>query len=154
MSEATVRASIKTLIEAVDNVGMVYDREPFTNSWANFVEQFKCNVLGREQIRAFTISCETIPRERLTVASARNSHNQGRLTYKIRGYCGFNYECDTENEFLGVVIAVLDKLDTGIVTGNAYNAPVAQLDSYVPRTFDGILCHYAEITQEVIEVIT
>lgn len=154
MSEATVRAGIKTLIESVSNVGEVYDHEPFAATWDEFVEQFKCRVLGREQIRAFTISCEAIPRERLSVASTRSSHNQARLTYKIRGYCGFSEEHSTETEFLGVVIAVLNKLDTGIVTGNAYNAPIAQLDSYVPRTFGGVLCHYAEITQEVIEVIT
>lgn len=154
MSEATVRASIKTLVEAVSNVGEVYDHEPFAADWREYVDQFKCNVLGRDQIRAFTISMEATPRERLAVAGARNTHNQARHTYKIRGYCGFNEDCDTENEFLTVVIAVLAKLDTGIVTGNAYNAPIAQLDTYVPRTFGGVLCHFAEITQEVIEIIT
>jgi len=153
MSEATVRASIKTLIEAVSNVGLVYDHEPFAATWDEYVDQFKCKVLGRDQVRAWTISMEAMPRERLTVASARNTHNQARFNYKVRGYCGFNEECETETEFMTVVIAVLNKLDTGIVTGNAYNAPVAQLDNYVPRTFGGVLCHYAEITQEVIEII-
>lgn len=153
MSEATIRASIKTLVESVSNVGMVYDHEPFADTWNAYVDHFKCTVLGRKQIRAFTISCEAIPRERLTVASVRNSHNQARLTYKIRGYCGFDESSCTETEFLGVVIAVMAKLDTGIVTGNAYNAPIAQLDSYTPRTFGGVLCHYAEITQEVIEIL-
>lgn len=149
MSEAAVRARIKTRIETVDNIGVLYDHEPFAATWDEYIGQFKCYILGREQIRGFTITCDVLPRERLTMGG----YNQARYNYTINGYCGISTDSDTENEFFGVANSVASSLNTGIVSGNVYSAPPAQIAAYVPRIFGGVLCHYAEITQEVIEVL-
>jgi hypothetical protein len=151
MSEAAIRASIVTLIEGVSNVGNVYNREPLAATWDAFLDYFKVTISGVDQVRGFTVSCEGIPRSGLVVAGVRNQANQARPGYKIRGYQSLNYKNDTENEFLAIVIDVMDALDGGIVSGSVFNAELAQLDVYQPRMFGGVVCHYAEITQIVME---
>ena len=153
MSEATVRASIKTLVDGVSNIGSVYDLEPFASTWDVFLDRFKVTISTVEMIRGWTISCEAIERSGLVSAGTRAQHNVNNYTYKIRGYQGFNYDTSTEKTFLIVALAVMDVLDGGIVSGAVFNADLAQLNPYAPRVFGGVLCHYAEITQVVMEQI-
>jgi len=153
MSEATVRASIVALVDGVTNSGNIYDREPLTSTWDAFLDYFKVTISDVAQIRGFTVSCEQIERQGLVSAGARNTGNQARYTYRIRGYQSLNYVNDTENTFMAIVLAVMDALDGGIVSGDVFNAVLAQLSTYTPRMFGGTLCHYAEIEQVVMEQI-
>jgi hypothetical protein len=153
MSEATVRASIKTLIEGVSNVGLVYDLEPFANTWDIFLKYFKTTISSVNMVRGWTISCEAISAQGFVATGGRNTGNQYFYEYHIRGYQGFDYETSTEKAFLTVVLAVMAALNGGIVSGTVFNADLAQLTSYTPRVFDGVLCHVAEITQIVREQI-
>jgi len=153
MSEATVRASIKTLIESVSNVGLVYDLEPFADSWDVFITRFKTTISTVDMIRGWTISCEAIPAQGFVATGLRNTGNQYFYDYKIRGYQSFNFEISTEKTFLTLAIAVMAALNSGIVSGTVFNADLAQLTSYTPRMFDGVLCHVVEITQIVKEQI-
>ena len=153
MSEATVRAAINTLVSGVANTGNVYDLEPFASNWDIFLDRFKATISSVDMVRGFTISCEAINSERMVAAGARNSIVRYAYTYRIRGYQGFDYDTSTEKAFLIVVLAVMAALDGGIVSGDIYNAELAQLEIYQPRSFGGLLCHYAEITQVVYEQI-
>ncbi len=153
MTEATVRSSIKTLLDGVSNVGNVIDVDLFARDWDVFLDRAKVTIGSVDQIRTFTIACEAIARTGLVQAGVRSQHNVNNYQYKIRGYQSFDYETTTEKTFLIVVLAVMDALDSGIVSGAIFNAELAQLDTYVPRLFGGVLCHYAEITQVVMEQI-
>lgn len=153
MSEATVRASIKTLIESVSNVGLVYDLEPFVDSWDMFITRFKTTISTVDMIRGWTISCEAVPAQGFVATGLRNTGNQYFYDYKIRGYQSFDFETETEKTFLTLAIAVMAALNSGIVSGSVFNADLAQLTSYTPRVFAGVLCHVAEITQIVREQI-
>jgi len=153
MSEATIRASIKTLIDGVSNIGKTYDLEPFAATWDVFLDRFKTTISSVDMIRGWTISCEAINAEGMVVAGARDTINRYQYTYKIRGYQGLDYDTSTEKNFLVVVLAVMAALDGGIVSGDVYNAQLAQLEVYQPRTFGSVLAHYAEITQIVWEQI-
>lgn len=154
MSEATTRAAIKTLLEGVSNIGLVYDLEPFADNWNVFIDRFKTTVSSVSMIRGWTISCEAIGRTGLTAGGARNLNNTNEYQYRIRGYQSFDYETSTEKTFMTLTIAVMDALDSGITgTGNVINANLAQLTSYAPRVFGGVLCHVAEIEQVVRETI-
>ena len=153
MSEATVRASIKTLVESVPNIGLVYNREPLVNTWDQFLVFFKTTISGVDMIRGWTVSCEAIPAQGFVATGTRDTGNQYAYEYHIRGYQSFNYDTDTENVFLALAIAVMSVLNGGIVGGTVFNADLAQLTSYTPRVFDGVLCHVAEITQLVKEQI-
>ena len=153
MSEATVRASLKTLLEGVSDIGIVYDLEPFASTWDVFLDKFKTTISSVDMIRGWTISCEAIQRVGFTASGLRNTSNQNLYEYHIRGYQGFNETTSTEKIFLTLTLAVMDALDGGIVSGNVWNADLAQLTSYTPRVFGGVLCHVSEITQIVREII-
>jgi ribosomal protein L30E len=153
LSEATVRASIKTLLEGVTNIGLVYDLQPIATTWDVFLDRFKTTISSVNMIRAWTISCEAIERQGQVATGARNTGNINIYQYKIRGYSSFDYETSTEKAFLIVALAVMDALDSGIVSGTVYNADLAQLTSYQPDMLGGALCHVAEITQIVREQI-
>jgi hypothetical protein len=153
MSEATVRASIKTLIESVSNVGLVYDNQPFADTWDLFITRFKTTISSVDMVRGWTISCEAIEATGFVATGGRNTGNQYFYQFRIRGYQSFDYETDTENAFIALAIAVMAALNGGIVSGTVFNADLAQLTSYTPRVFGGVLCHVAEITQIVREQI-
>lgn len=153
MSEATVRASIKTLLEGVTNIGLVYDLQPIATTWDVFLDRFKTTISSVDMIRAWTISCEAIERQPFTASGTRNTGNINIYEYKIRGYTSLNFATSTEKSFLVVALAVMDALDGGIVSGNVYNADLAQLTNYQPDMLGGVLCHVAEITQLVREQI-
>ena len=153
MSEATVRASIKTLVEGVTDIGIVYDLQPIATTWDVLLDRFKTTISSVEMIRAWTISCEAIERQGFVASGARNTGNINIYQYKVRGYTSMNFATSTEKAFLIVALAVMDALDGGIVSGNVYNADLAQLTSYQPDMLGGVLCHVAEITQIVREQI-
>ena len=153
MSEATVRASIKTLVSGVANAGEVYDLEPFADTWDGFLDRFKTNIGGSFVIRGWSISCEAVARQGQVASGVRNTANVSQYEYRVRGYQSFDYENATEKTFLTLALAVMDALDSGIVSGGIFNANLAQLTAYEPRTFGGVLCHYAEIQQTVWEQI-
>lgn len=153
MTEATVRASIDTLLDGVSNIGNVYDLEPFADTWDIFLDRFQTTISSVDMIRGWTISCESIAREGFVAAGARDTHNLNIYEYHIRGYQSFDYDSGTEKSFLVVALAVMDALDGGIVSGDVVNADLAQLITYAPRVIGGVLCHYAEIVQVVRESI-
>lgn len=153
MSEPTVRAAIKTLIESVSNIGLVFDNEPFADTWDLFITRFKTTISGVDMIRGWTISCEAIPAQPFVATGSRDTGNEYDYEYHIRGYQSFNYDTDTENTFLAIAILVMKALNSGIVSGTVFNADLAQLTSYTPRVFGGVLCHVVEITQIVREQV-
>lgn len=153
MSETTVRASIKTLVEGVTNVGKVYDLEAFADTWDGFLDRFKTTISSVDMVRGWTISCEAIERQGQIASGVRNTANVNQYAYRVRGYQSFDYDTSTEKTFLALALAVMDALDGGIVSGAVFNAELAQLPTYEPRVFGGVLCHYAEIQQTVWEQI-
>lgn len=153
MSETTVRASINTLVSAVSNIGKVYDLEPFADTWDVFLDRFKTTISSVDMIRGWTISCQSIARQGQVASGVRNTANVNQYEYVIRGYQGFDYATSTEKTFLTLTLAVMDALDSGIVSGAVFNANLAQLPIYEPRVFGSVLCHYAEIRQTVWEQI-
>ncbi len=154
MSEATVRASIKTLVEGVTDIGIVYDLEPFASDWDVFLSRFQTTISSVDMIRGWTISCEAIPaNQNFVLTGKRNTGNQSIYEYHIRGYQSFNFETETEKTFLTLAIAVTAALNAGIVGGTVFQANLAQIPSYAPGMFVNVLCHVVEIVQVVREQI-
>ncbi len=153
MTETTVRASIKTILEAVSDIGIVYDKEAFASTWDVFLDRFKTTISSVDMVRGWTISCEAIPAVGFVATGLRDTGNQYNYEYHIRGFQSFDFETSTEKTFLTLAIAVMAALNAGIVSGTVFDADLAQLTTYVPRVFGGVLCHVAEITQIVREQI-
>lgn len=142
-SEPTIRASIKSAMQGVSNIGLVYDYLRFAAEWDTFLDLFKTTISGTPQIRGWMITCNGF-----NPGQARETYgNSGFLNrdyqYKIFGYMGLDDSAATEKTFFALAEAVIDALDTHL-TGGLDNMPT--LSTFEPRTFGGLVCHFAEIT--------
>lgn len=148
-NEATIRASIKTAIQTVTNVGVVYDYLRFASNWDDFLDLFKTTISGTDMIRGWHFTCNGLNPsvERETFAGTFDS---GEITrdyqYKILGYASLDDSAATEKTFFAIAELVLDALSNRI-TGGKDNIPT--LTTFEPRTFGGVVCHFAEITMTV-----
>lgn len=147
--ETTIRAAIKTAVESVSNVGLVYDYQRLTTEWDGFLNLFKTTISASEVIRGWCITCEGVtPVERETYGG--NTSNYARnYPYKIRGYFGVDDSAASEKTAFAIAELVVDALTDHISSAALDNIP--SLDIFEPRVFGGVLCHFAEISMTVLD---
>ncbi len=146
MTEATLRTAVYNCVNAVTNIGLVYDYERFVVDWSAYLDLFKTTVSSTVQIRGWTIGLQKIDAEQTVI-----KHRTWReYTYKIRGYMGLDDSAATEKTAAALAETVINALDddTTIHAQTAHVGP-ASLTVFEPRTFGGVVCHYIEITQAV-----
>ena len=153
MSEATIRAALKTIIDDVADSGIVHDYERFADTWDDFLTLFKTTISGNNVIRGWTITCESIPVTPFYHSGNRETGNDWELRYRFRYYHGLDDANASEKAAIAIVIAVMKALNNAstIETGTGIITPekVAQCDVFEPRTYGGVLCHYAEVRQSI-----
>jgi len=151
VSESAVRARIKAIVAAVEDVGQVHDYERWSAEWDAFLGHFQKTIEGTDYIRGWTISCSAVMQERM-------DWDQNRRTYRyvIRGYWGLDDSVATEKTALAKAISVVEALDASTAlheSAGTYEATLASIERFEPRLFGGTLCHYAEITLAVTEMV-
>lgn len=152
MSEATVRASLKTILESISDMGTVHDYQRWSSTFDAFLSHFKATIGGVEVIRGWVITATAIPQEGFVTTGNRHTSNRRTYIYQIRGYWGLDDSEATEKSALAKTIEVMDALDSGsIFTGNVISAGLSQLNTFEPRVFGSSLCHYSEIEQQITE---
>lgn len=159
MSETQARLDLYTIVSGVSNVGSVYDIQKWSNDWSTFLNHFKTTISGSEVIRGW---CITGP---LQVTDSGEGfawapHN-GRFTvtrtytYLIRGVVGHKDTDSTEKTAASLMLEVVKALNTSTTlhNGSRYDerTPLAGIDVFEPRVFGGVLCHYIEIRQSLME---
>jgi hypothetical protein len=147
--EATIRAAIKTAVQTVANVGLVYDYQRLTTEWDAFLDLFKTSIGDSDVIRGWCITCEgMVPQERETYGG--NTSNYARnYPYKIRGYFGVDDSAESEKTAFIIAELVVDALTDHISSAALDNIPA--LSTFEPRVFGGTLCHFAEISMTVLD---
>jgi hypothetical protein len=146
MSESAIRTQIYTILNAVTNVGKVYDYERWTADWTTFINLFKTTISGIDQIRGWEIGRRSAKEERQTLGANDRDH-----TFIIRGYLGLNDAAATEKTMNNLVEAIAAAfranltLNGAAVQGHDY----LQIDLIEARTFGSVLCHYAELRLNV-----
>lgn len=150
MSEAAIRAGIKTKVEAVSNVGQVYDYERWATEWSAFLDLFKTTIGGSDVIRGWTITCQSFPQEQVTFGDPGGIDRT--YTYKLRGYFGLDDSAASEKAAMVVAEDVVEAFDAEFdATQEVINEP-ADLTVFEARLFGDVLCHYAEVTLMVTEL--
>lgn len=154
MAEATVRARIYTVVNAVSNIGLVYDYERWVPEWSKYLDLFKTTISSVEVIRAWTITCQSfVPVE---IATMGNQKVETNFVYKIRGYFGLDDANASEKTAIAIAEDVVEALNADTTLhGASYAASgehaLAELTLFEPRFFGDVLCHYIEITCPVKE---
>lgn len=155
MSEAAIRATIYSAINAVLNVGKVYDYERHATEWGDFLDLFKTTIEGTEQIRGWMIGYRgIITAERETFRPGSKSGISRTHRFNILGVMGIDDSLESEKTFAALAQTVCDALDNDdTLHGSLYlNATPAAM-GFDPSPFAGILVHAAAINIDVIEAI-
>lgn len=137
MTDAEIRAALKTLLESVPGSGMVHDYERFATDSAGFLALFRD---GTGKIFGWEIT-------RTAIARPEKSAGKYRFTadYRAKGYYGLQDSVATEKAFNLILDAILAKLLGKKIAGvQGYLA--AGAENIGTRVFGNVLCHYAEIS--------
>lgn len=155
MTEALIRTDIRKTLESVYQIGCVYDYEPWSSTWDEFLEQFRVEIDEQNVIRGWTITITEIPADGFIATGKRNTGNTRDYTYSIKGYYGLDQAGETEKDFIKLTLDVMNALDARSLTsqtlGPVTTASLAQLISFGVIPLAGALCHFSEITQTVTE---
>lgn len=148
MSETAIRTEISGLLGSVTNIGKVYDYERWAADWATFINLFKANIGGVDQIRGWEIGRKA--------AQAQYDSNAEELTthqFVIRGYMGVKDSDATEKTFNTLIEAIRTKFRFNFkLNGTCELAGPVNVDLIDTRTFGSVLCHYCELSLPVQEL--
>jgi len=151
-TESEIRAGIKGLMEGVTDIGLVYDYERWAADWGDYLDLFKTTIGGVTQIRGWTITCDRVE----NIQHLREFHRKVYF-YSIRGYMGLDDSEETEKTALGLAIDVVETLEqypllNSVLTNGTYDEDGWPfVDTFEPRMYGGVLCHYTEIRCVVFE---
>lgn len=138
MSESTVRTGVYTILNAVADVGKVYDYERWAKDWGTFINLFKTTIGGKAQIRGWEIGRTSAPEDATSVKAHK---------YSIKGYMGIDDSAASEKTFNAVIEAIVAAFRANkMLSGAALGHDFIQVDLIEPRMFANVLCHYAELS--------
>jgi hypothetical protein len=157
MSETTARTAVYNAVNGVTNVGNVYDYDRWAALKKGVDTLVTKSIGGSTLVRFWTVSCRRIAQEHTQFFTSGTSGILRRYTYIVRGAFGVDDSAGTEKTAIGIVEDVLEAMDNAATLHDGssfYNAEAAQLDTFELRIVGEYLCHYAEITQVVEEMMT
>ena len=158
MSEATIRAALNTIVGGVANIGTVHDYERWSNEWNDFLTLMKTTISSTDVIRGWTIGYGGYVPSHPSIGGAtwREFGMTGRVkahTFYIRGYLGVYDTDESEKTAAALAELVCDTLDADTtIRGSTYYYAEPAVLLFEARMFGGVLCHYTQITQIVVEV--
>lgn len=145
MSDATLRAGIKTLVLTVPGAGKIHDYERWVTDQAKFIDLFK-DASGR--IMGWEITRSSIGRvERL------GGRFKVTAEYRLKGYYCLKDSEGTEKAFNVIVDAIVLTLLSNQVAGSE-KVSLPRVENIGARVFGQVLCHYAEIVLDLTEIVT
>ena len=153
MSEATVRAALKNAIDTVSNVGKTYDYERWAAEWGDFLALFKTTISGTAQIRGWEVAYRGNDAQRDPQFARQIIHAHA---FQVRGYMRVDDSAASEKTFAALAESVQAAIDASVtIHSSTYlDATPATLQAFEPRSFGGVLCHYAQINITVTEQVT
>lgn len=149
MSLADIRTAVVAAIEAVPNVGVVSDYEPYCQREEEFRTFFKSPTLG--YVLGWTVS-----RTDTGEAWAGDRDNRVAHTIMVRGYRSLAEHGATEREFQDLIEAVRDEMRKGQRTlfgGVCRWVGPPNVRTVEARQFSDCLVHYTEIAQECADLL-
>jgi hypothetical protein len=153
MSESAIRAALYAAVNTVTNIGKVYDYERWAAEWPKFLDLFKTEINGVEQIRGWDVAYRGFVATRDPQFARFNIQNHA---FWVQGYVRLNDSLASEKEVSALAAAVCDAIDTdATLHATVYqNTGPASLEEFTPRTFGSVLCHYVKIVVIVPEQVS
>jgi hypothetical protein len=149
MSEAVIRQKIVDIFNEVPEIGRVYDFPLTFTTWDDFVAHWKDST---GKILGFEIS-------RASAKDTYDDPDESTWTHQflVKGYMGVNNAGASDNVFQALLDAVcgrfrFDHYLSGCAGQITFVTPM-QIIRSEERIFGSVLCHYAELTISVSELI-
>jgi len=138
MSEAAIRAQIKSILSGVSGIGEVHDYQRWAATWEKFLDLFKT---GSDKINGWIITRTATP------ATVESTTHESRIhQYKIRGIYGLKDEDETEVTFQALIEAVAAAFRAKrTLNGAAEDSGPVNVAVVENRAFGGVLCHFCEL---------
>ncbi len=165
--EDLARAAIKTVLDAVTNIGSTHDYERFADDWDDLKAIYQADI-GTDpvvpQLRGWNISLASIePHEQETFGGPGAAGTvEVNYDYRLRGYLAVDDDSASEKTFVTLTMALMANLDAAATlhssnredgaNGNFYGPPVTS-GRFDFRMFSDVLVHYVELQQILKEVV-
>lgn len=146
MSDETIRAKIKEIIERVPNRGIVHDYGRWCADWGKFTLLFQ-DVVSKK-ILGWEITRQAAPGTYIS-----NCEEQVNHSYIIRGFMGIQDADRTDIKFNALIDLIRAEFRKDFTLGGLNELPhgfdVRVIDE---RSFGTVLCHHCEIVIPIQEV--
>lgn len=160
MGHRAIRTAIKAVLGTIPNIGVIHDYERQTADPTTFLSWFRSSDTAtpdEHYLQGWTISEEAIDDELMDVGGTTGNN---LVTHRmvIKGYRSLDDSGASELTFLDLIESVQAKLRAdvigtaldGVVLGTSGPMQVRRLAYWV---LGDILCHYAELTYDAVELI-
>ena len=162
-NETKARAAIKTVLDAVTDIGATHDYERFADDWETLILRYRTTIGSVDQLRGWNISLSAVEQEQETFgAPGAVGTVEISYDYRIRGYMAVDDASGSEKIFATLTMALIADLDAAATlhssntqdgaNGNFWGPPVpsARFDF---RVFSEVLVHYVELQQVLKETV-
>lgn len=161
MGHRAIRTALKNVLTTIADIGAIHEYDRQTADPSTFISLFRSSdpaQPGKYYVQGWTITEEAISEELLTVGGATG---QNLRTHRmvIKGYRSLDDSAASELTFLDLIESIQVKLRADVET-NALNGVVlgtsgpAQVRKVAYWILGDVLCHYAEITYDAVELVT
>jgi len=143
MSEAAIRAEIKTILEAVTGIGVVHNRRRWTRSFPTYFSLMTSGGI----VNGWQIHREATSSEWVSDVQVERSH-----VFSIFGVYGQDDENDSESTFQALIESIFQAFrDAHTVGGTALNSELLHVESVGEEEHAGTLYHVCELVLAVRE---
>jgi hypothetical protein len=144
MSEATIRATVKSTLESVSGIGVVHDYMRDSRSATKFI-----NLLTSGGIVNGWMFSRTATHSEWLEDSTLRGH-----TFTIKGYYELNDLNASEKNFQGIITAIQNKFESVPTLSEVYPAPPLQVESVPPEGIEigDKLYHFCVLNLTVHEI--
>ncbi len=142
MSEALIRAQIKTILEGVSGIGEVHDYERLSLSLGEYLELMTTGTGASKKVNGWTIHRESTASEMSDFQKVMRNH-----TFRIHGIYEVDDDDASEITFQGIVDAIFTAfmaepdLNGSALEADPINVVSADMDEFAGRAF-----HVAELS--------
>lgn len=165
--ENLARAAIKTVMDAVTDIGATHDYERFADDWDTLISLYQAEIGTDpvvEQLRGWNVSLAGIePHDQETFGGPGAAGTvEVTYDYRLRGYLAVDDASASEKTFVTLTMALIADLDAAAplhssdredgANGNFYGPPVTS-GRFDFRMFSEVLVHYVELQQILKEVV-
>lgn len=148
MSLTAIRTDIKTIVESVTGIGTVHEYLRWSNTYDSFLNLFKD---ASDKINGCMIT---------RFKTGEDAAGGGRMSnrdYGIKIICLYGLK-DSDASELIFQDTIVEGICTALknyktINNRAATLGLPQVEIVEPRKFGNVLCHYAEITVSVVEIL-